>query len=511
MRPWSERWNFAQSISICETDGGPRDLWEGFAATAPAGKFAGNDGRTREAFVSLDYRAFAAFLVLSLAAPAAADTAPDPDAMTFHAWSSNEGLYFGQGVRSYIFAAGDITPDTPKVFQEFLQNNPPKDPHTTVVFDSPGGNLAAGLELGKLIRKAKLDTAVGARLPINIGVSPNVPSKIVRFLSRRVSPPFLGGCYSACTFAFLGGVHRSVPYASTYGVHRFEFVNPPSGTDFADAAQQMSGELVQYVDSMGVEPELITEMSKKGPKEMNNLSSRRLAELNVVTPRWQTSWQIATFNDSSGFYLQGTTTDQWGEHEVAVLCPTKTAQAPSPVSPSPVSPSPVSPSPVSPSPVSPSSGGLTQKAGPGQAQPAPPAQPPHQGGLYERNASPNPVAAALASATAPALELTFYLEPGSRTAVDKLPGAVEHYALELDQGTLVADDLITSPAAISSKSKRLTATVTISRKLLTALEGSDHIGFAFVFKKSADFPIRILQFESDLDTAQLKNFQSTCH
>jgi hypothetical protein len=425
--------------------------------------------------MSPDRRAVALLLVLFSAAPAvAADTAPDPDAMTFYAWTGTEGRYFGEGERSFIFADGDITADTAKAFQDFLEKNPPKAPHTTVVFNSPGGDLGAGLDLGEAIRKAKFNTTVGSRFPTNIGMSPNVPTKMVRFLTRPATPPFVGGCFSACTFAFLGGVYRTVPYGSTYGVHRAEFVDPQPGADLGDLAQQMSGQLVQYVNEMGVQPEFITEMSKKGPNEINDLTSQRMAELNVITPRWQTTWQIATLNDNSGFFLEGTTWDQWGAHEIAAECPPKTP------------------------PANPSSGGVTE---------------PPSGGVHEGPASAGAAPATPAAPTepAPALQLTFYLDPGTRISVDGLPAAVDHYELELDQGSAVADKLMASPAAVSSNTKRLTATMNVPPKLLATVEGSGHIGFVYLFKTSANLPIRLLQFESDLDVAKLKSYQATCH
>lgn len=425
--------------------------------------------------MSLEYRLLAVVLVLWSAAPAAAaDTAPDPNAMTFYEWSGTEGRYFGEGERSYIFADGDITADTAKAFQAFLAKNPPKNPHTTVVFNSPGGDLGAGLDLGEMIRKAKLNTSVGSRFPLDIGVSPNVPANMVRFLSRPATPPFVGGCYSACTFAFLGGIYRTVPYGSTYGVHRAEFVDPSPGADLGDLAQQMSGQLVQYVNEMGVHPEFITEMSKKGPKEINDLTTQRMAELNVITPRWQTSWQITTLNDNSGFFLEGTTWDQWGDHEIAAECPPKPAQPAA------------------------ASGPAPNQQG-SAASPAPPS-------------GQSPVTKGTPAAPpAPVLQLTFYLDPGSRVAVDALPAAVQHYSLQLDQGTVLADKLVASAAAVSANTKRLSATINVPAKLLATLEGSTHIGFAYIFNTSANLPIRLLEFEADLDATQLKNFQSTCH
>ena len=395
----------------------------------------------------------AATLLLLARAPALADDAPDPNAMTFSAWTGTEGAFFGQGNRSYIFADGDVVAGTPDAFKQFLQQNPIKAPNTTVVLNSPGGDLGAGLELGQLIRDNKLWTEVGSRLPINIGVSPSVPAKMVPYLARPVSPPFPGACYSSCTFAFLGGIVRSVGYSSIYGVHRFAFEGSTAGIDLADQAQQMSGQLVAYVDAMGIAPEFITEMSTKGPSEINDLSVQRLADLNVITPRWRTTWQIATLPNNSGFYLQGTTIDPWGTHEIAVTCPPPTVlQVP-----------------------------------PGAAQNVP---------------------------NATALQLTFFVDPGGRADVTTLANAVESYALELDQGTAtIPGDAVAGKASVSSASKRLSASINVPGDMFTEISQSAHLGFAFIFKANATpkLPLRVLQFESTLNAAQLKNFRGTCH
>ncbi|MBV9860665.1 MAG: hypothetical protein JO267_00800 [Alphaproteobacteria bacterium] len=377
--------------------------------------------------------------------------------MTFTAWSGNEGRYFGEGTRAFIFADGDITADTPKQFSDFLAKNPPKVPNTIVVLNSDGGDLGAGLDFGALIRKAKLWTEVGSQYPVTIPSSPNIPAAMTPFIARPATPPFAGGCYSACTFAFLGGVVRSVPYASNFGVHRFE----GTANDLsADAAQQMSGALVQYVREMGVAAQFVTEMSTASPSQINDLTLQKMAALKVITPHWHSSWQIATLNDSSGFYLQDMVSDGWGTHEIAVSCFPHPAQTPA-------------------------SGGQNQAAGT-QSQGA--------GGKKS-----------------PVLQMTFFLDPGSRADLQTLVAAVRGYVLEFDGESIGVDPLIAYPAVIPSGTKWLAATVNIPADLLAALEQSAHIGFAFIFDANANLPIRLLQFVSDLDVGQLKSFRATCH
>jgi hypothetical protein len=127
-----------------------------------------------------------------------------------------------------VLAEGEITPDTPAAFTDYLNRNGPV--HLTLMFNSPGGNLMAGLALGREIRRAGWST--------NIGTSG---------LSPLVSNP--GECDSACTLAFLGGRIRSMAFGSKYGVHRFW---GQMAGDVQQSTPQLAGELVAYIREMGV-------------------------------------------------------------------------------------------------------------------------------------------------------------------------------------------------------------------------------------------------------------------
>jgi hypothetical protein len=423
--------------------------------------------------------AAAAAVLLQLLWLGSALAADDPNPMTFTLWHSDAGLLFGEGSKDYIFADGDFVDDTADTFQKFLEQNPPKLPNTTVVLNSDGGNLQAGLALGRLIRKNKLWTQIGSLLPVNIGVSPTVPAKMAPYLRKPSSPPFPGYCYSSCTFAFLGGAFRFLDYGSDYGVHRFSFTNPQSGEDLSDDAQQMSGALVQYVVEMGVNAQFITQMSLKGPDDINHLTMQQLVALNVITPRWSTTWKINAFGDGSGFFLGGWTEDNWGLHQIAVSC-----APPKPPTPATAGGAPsASAAPAS---------GLPSSSG-GGGTPAPPPVP----------APPTP-----------GLFLQFALELGGRGNADGLVKAVKQYVLELDDGSIVVpDSAVVQPATVATTSKhtRLAAKIRVSQKFADALEQSKHIGFAFLFDTAANLPLRLAQFEADLNTTLLKKFAATCH
>jgi hypothetical protein len=400
--------------------------------------------------------------------PAVADDSsqsdcPDKPAMSFTAYTSKLGAQFGAGQREYIFADGYICSDTDQKFQQFLDQNPSKAPNTIVVLNSGGGDVAAGLHMGEIIRNAKMWTQVGSQFPLMIGGNQNIPTAAVPFIARPSAPPFPGYCYSSCTFTFMGGVHRTIEYGSNYGVHRFEFTEQVDNP--ADQAQINSAVLVQYITEMGVSPDYMTQMVKLGGNDVTNLSMKILQQLKIVTPRWRTKWQIAPLPDSSGFFLDGQVTDFWGAHEIAVTCAQKTASA--------------------------NQGAPTKAAPTAQAGQAPPA------------------AAVPSSAI---VQIAFSLDAGSRAKAQDVVGAVQSYVLELDDSwTTLSGPALARPASVTGPANRLTATINVSKNGLATLAGASYIGFAFMFDPAAKLPLRLLNFESDLDAAKLKQFAATCH
>jgi hypothetical protein len=379
------------------------------------------------------------------APPAAA--CPDQPEMTFTAWTSALGQTFGEGAREYIFADGYFCPDTDQKFQQFLTQTPPKAPNTIVVLNSGGGNLGAGMRMGRIIRQQKMWTQVGSQLPLMIPQNENIPAQTVPYLSELTSPPFAGECASACTITFMGGVSRTIGYGSNYGVHQFASNTQASGAALQSDTEITSAQLVAYLTEMGISPNYMVDMVQKTGNDVTNLSMKELQQLNIITPRWQSKWLITPLNDNSGFYLNGSTTDRWGTHEIAFVCPAKP----------------------------------TAPAQPTQGAPAP---------------------------APPAMTAVFFLDLGSRAKAQDLVGAVQGYVL-LQSGEFVTSIIPAhQPPAVSAN--RLSVTLTIPQGLLASLENQPNIGIAFLIDPAKKLPMRLLKFESGLDGALLKQYTATC-
>lgn len=169
-----------------------------------------------------------------------------------------------------VLGQGDITPDTPATFADFLHRVQAVQQPEGVAFDSGGGSFFASLAIGAQIRQARLATVV-----------------------RRGA-----SCQSACAYAFLGGTRRTVAPGAAYGVHVGGVVSdaprsPPRKTftamDMETAAASGfrtgvgdTGLLMKYLDAMGIDAAyLAATMHSYG--DTYNLSPACMAWLRVTT------------------------------------------------------------------------------------------------------------------------------------------------------------------------------------------------------------------------------------
>jgi hypothetical protein len=230
-----------------------------------------------------------------------------------------------------IFADGEFTPETPAALRAFLKRSTQQTPDTMLYMNSLGGDLSAGMEVGKIVRQAKLNTAV-ARNTRN----PADANTIDLDAFSRVYP---GYCVSACSLAFLGGVKREVRPGSIFAVHQvsmncvdkrkalaqFPWVAMPNVTycpeldEALTMVQIANGVVVEYVRSMGVDPIFLTEMSRAGPEAVNALSEDKLKEYKIVYEYKTESWEFQT--DAQGqFFLRYRQGNQWKDDKVEIFC-----------------------------------------------------------------------------------------------------------------------------------------------------------------------------------------------
>lgn len=135
------------------------------------------------------------------AAPAAVDTDDDPS-MRFTVLGPDDPRCPATRCGVAAIGIGDVRERTPADFVLFMEGRHGATVRT-LVLQSYGGDFGGGLQLGLLIRKHRLATAV----------APD------------------GGCWSACAYAFLGGVKRQVAASGHYGLHTGAMVSVAVGSD----------------------------------------------------------------------------------------------------------------------------------------------------------------------------------------------------------------------------------------------------------------------------------------
>ena len=208
--------------------------------------------------------------------PVLVESSSDP--MSFHLEGSGGNCY-GCTV---IQASGTIVSTTDKDFKEFYDKNSVD----FVNFDSSGGNIAAAIRLGEIIRSHGIHTSV-----FN-----GKPSDVVH--SEKNSAPI---CASACVLAFIGGVVRYVPDDAKIGVHQFSFDKKSGMPDTANAisdVQEISGVITAYIREMGVSPELAELGSLVPNAQVYWLSKADLIRMNVITKKPLESNWIFSINET---------------------------------------------------------------------------------------------------------------------------------------------------------------------------------------------------------------------
>ncbi len=170
----------------------------------------------------------------------------------------------------WIAAEGEIVDKSPDNLAKFLKG---KDfaQGLVVRFNSGGGDLAASMELGRLIRERGLRTAVSK--------TEFLPKNPKDRLTARWKK---GVCASACTYAFLGGVERSIEENSRLGVHQF-YSEAPRGRGSFAVAQSAINDLGVYMSDMGVSGNLILAAAATAPVNMHWLSREELESYRAVT------------------------------------------------------------------------------------------------------------------------------------------------------------------------------------------------------------------------------------
>lgn len=222
--------------------------------------------------------------------------------MDFHYTEPQNELEKMLGGFFCINAVGTIEHGDDAKFTKFLDDHGPPS-HMVVYIDSTGGDLEAGIGIGRQIRRYGLWTDVGSFM-----LDQSDPSKPL-VQRKRVE----GRCMSAATMIYLGGRLRFFSEGSRFGVHRFSFKNPLP--EHIGQSQELSAKIASFVSDMGGSPEFLELSSATDAKEINLISKQRLKELRVITGG-QTDVEWTVQARGKMMYVRGERDSIYGRHKV---------------------------------------------------------------------------------------------------------------------------------------------------------------------------------------------------
>lgn len=202
-----------------------------------------------------------------------------------------------------IYVDGEIGPnDAFRLEAEIVANGSP--PYSTVYFNSPGGSLSAGIEIGRVIRKYGFNTAIAV------------------YSNSSGYDEVGAACFSACTLAYLGGVFRYASEKDLYGVHRFYSVVQTGQVE--QTAQIASGEIVSFLSDMGISSDFFIEMTKTGSDSIRIISADQMLEMGISNNgTGKTTWSITSSKDTgsgSFLYLKGERNTVFGINKIIFYC-----------------------------------------------------------------------------------------------------------------------------------------------------------------------------------------------
>jgi hypothetical protein len=212
----------------------------------------------------------------------------------------------------WIYGEGQIEAGTPAAFRKILTQL--GDRHLPLILLSPGGNVEAAVEIGRIIRQNAIPVQIGYTRfyncsPRDEGCEGDSPQKGEFRGMAMVNGAF---CWSACPLILAGGERRLSSEWSHTGVHqvttvyqrervyyreRFRMVDgkkkvisrkvvsrkkdgTQSTTKLPKATRRM---LTGYFRDMGIEKNLLDAMLSTTPDKIRNLTPAEMLDMHLIT------------------------------------------------------------------------------------------------------------------------------------------------------------------------------------------------------------------------------------
>lgn len=213
----------------------------------------------------------------------------------------------------WISAEGEITRRSDDRLRELIKKLGNR--RLPLVINSPGGDVTAAMAMGRAIRKARMDVAIGSTsyvgcLPADEGCAANKGKGASYFGEVKAIGTF---CNSACPLVLAGGMRRIAETYSTIGLHqvtttitttkvfyqtRYKMVKgrkkviskkvvrrEKAGTRTEyEMSKAQEKELRAYLDEQGVDPTLVDKMKETKASEIGWLNLDEAVQRKLVDP-----------------------------------------------------------------------------------------------------------------------------------------------------------------------------------------------------------------------------------
>jgi hypothetical protein len=201
-----------------------------------------------------------------------------------------------------VYIYGTIDADAPNRFAAMMRSG--KIPNGSDVYlNSVGGDINAGIALGKLFRSGSMVTHLGTPRPKLRSASSVVKTAI---------------CSDACAYAYLGGLYRWTPTGSDRIGFPMHYVADPKPGDTSQAPQAPDN-VMSYLQDMDINPKVLAQSSSETSNGEVWLNSDQMLATGLANNG--RLFLSATYRLESGApFLELKQTDRNGEHRITMLC-----------------------------------------------------------------------------------------------------------------------------------------------------------------------------------------------
>jgi hypothetical protein len=234
----------------------------------------------------------------------------------------------GPGCSEWIAVEGKFDQDAGRRFREFL--NSPRRRGLPVFFHSPGGVLAAGIEIALALREHNMMAGVarttqqgctvqrvaGGNCDMRVKSGDDVPSQF----------SFEGAqCHSACVFAVAGAITRRIAPSALVGIHSpksderawKQFADQNPGVRRLTSEERNQG-LWRFVMALGVDPELVDAANRVAHNSLYILGRDEIIRYGLESAdRFETRWMMRGSPDGSSHLIKAITTGS--DHATAIV------------------------------------------------------------------------------------------------------------------------------------------------------------------------------------------------